>query len=157
MAAKANWGSPAPAGRARGLACCIDGNAVVAQVAEVSVEGTGAAKKIRVHRFFSAIDAGLVINPDGVKAQTEGAIVMGISSALIEQVTLKDGRVNANNFDAYPLLTMRDTPTIETVIVPSGDQPFGVGEPPLGPVAAAIANAVFSLTGQRLRNLPLAL
>ncbi|MBU6362385.1 MAG: molybdopterin-dependent oxidoreductase [Chloroflexi bacterium] len=157
VAAKANWGSPAPAGRARGLACCIDGNAVVAQVAEVSVEGTGAAKKIRVHRFFSAIDAGLVINPDGVKAQTEGAIVMGISSALIEQVTLKDGRVNANNFDAYPLLTMRDTPTIETVIVPSGDQPFGVGEPPLGPVAAAIANAVFSLTGQRLRNLPLAL
>lgn len=157
VADKAGWGSPAPAGRARGLACCIDGNAVVAQVAEVSVETGGTKPKIRVHRFVSAIDAGLVINPDGVKAQTEGAIVMGISSALLEQATLVDGRVSANNFDAYPLLTMRDTPSIETVIVPGGDQPFGVGEPPLGPVAAAIGNAVFALTGKRLRDLPLAL
>jgi isoquinoline 1-oxidoreductase beta subunit len=157
VADKAGWGGAMPTGRARGLACCIDGNAIVAQVAEVSVEKGNAQPKIKVHRFITAIDAGLVINPDGVRAQTEGAIVMGISSALLERATLVDGRVSVNNFDAYPLLRMSDTPAIETVIVPSGDQPFGVGEPPLGPVAAAIGNAVFALTGQRLRDLPLAL
>ena len=148
---KAGWGTPLPPGRARGIACCTDVGTVVAQVAEVSIE----AGKVRVHKVVSAIDPGLIINPDGVTAQTEGAITMGLSSALIEAAQLKDGRVNADNFDSYPLITMRDTPEIEVVLLQTGAEPHGVGEPPIGPIAAAVANAVFALTGQRVRSLPL--
>ncbi len=150
---KAGWNTPAPAGRARGLACCIDANTVVAQVAEVSVE----AGKIRVHKVTCAIEPGLVINPDGVKAQSEGAITMGLSSTLIEAAQIVDGKVSANNFDGYPLLRMSDTPEIDVTVVSNGEKPFGVGEPPIGPIAAAVGNAVFALTGQRLRSLPLKL
>ncbi|GAB4581986.1 MAG: molybdopterin-dependent oxidoreductase [Anaerolineales bacterium] len=153
VAEKAEWATPAPAGRARGLACCKDAGTIVAQVAEVSVD----ANQIRVHRVTCAIDPGLIVNPDGVKAQTEGAITMGLSSTLIEQVSIQNGRIHANNFDLYPLLTMRDTPDIEVILLQSGDTPHGVGEPPIGPIAGAVGNAVFALTGQRLRHLPLQL
>lgn len=150
---RAGWHTPAPAGRARGLAICTDVGTICAQVAEVSVE----AGRIRVHQVTCAIDPGLVVNPDGVAAQTEGAIVMGLGSTLLEEARIENSRVSASNFDAYPLLTMRDTPAIEVVPISSGDTPRGVGEPPIGPVAAAVANAVFALTGQRLRDLPLQL
>ncbi len=152
-AEKADWGKPAPAGRARGIAVCTDVGTVCAQVAEVSVTD----KKIRVHKVWSAIDPGFIINPDGVRAQTEGAITMGISSTLIEEARIENGRVHADNFDAYPLVTMRDTPEIDVTLLQSGGEPKGVGEPPIGPIAAAIGNAVFALTGQRLRDLPLRL
>jgi isoquinoline 1-oxidoreductase beta subunit len=150
---RAGWHRPAPTGRARGLAICSDVGTLCAQVAEVSVD----AGRIRVHRMTCAIDPGLVVNPDGVAAQTEGAIVMGLSSTLLEEARIENSRVSAYNFDAYPLLTMRDTPAIEVVPISSGDTPRGVGEPPIGPVAAAVANAVFALTGERLRDLPLRL
>ncbi|HEX8434828.1 molybdopterin cofactor-binding domain-containing protein, partial [Archangium sp.] len=149
----AGWGTAAPEGRARGLACSVDSNTVVAQVAEVSVEDG----RIRVHRITCAVDCGLVVNPDGATAQTEGAVMMGLSSTLSERITFKDGQVEAENFYHYPLLTMADAPDIETLLVGEGDTPHGMGEPPLGPVAAAVANAVFALTGQRLRSLPLRL
>lgn len=150
---KAGWATPTAAGHARGIACCVDANTVVAQVAEVSVE----SGKIRVHKVHCAIEPGLVINPDGVKAQSEGAITMGLSSTLIEEARIEAGKVNARNFDAYPLITMRETPAIDVTVISQGEKPFGVGEPPIGPVAAAVANAVFVLTGQRLRRLPLKL
>jgi isoquinoline 1-oxidoreductase subunit beta len=153
VAERSGWGDALPAGRARGIACCYDARTVVTEVAEVSVENG----KIRVHRVTAAVDPGLVINPDGVEAQTQGAITMGISSALLEEVTIKDGVLQPANFDAYPLLRNSAAPDIEVVVLQSGQTPSGVGEPPIGPIAAAVANAVFAATGQRLRRLPLRL
>jgi isoquinoline 1-oxidoreductase beta subunit len=149
----AKWGTPLPAGRAYGIACSADAGTCVAQIAEVSVsDGT-----INVHHVYAAVDAGLVINPDGVKAQTEGGIMMGVSSTLIEEFVVVDGEAGAVNFDKYPLLRNSQAPDISVVIVGGGDEPGGMGEPPIGPVAGAIANAVFALTGQRLTSLPLRL
>lgn len=153
VAAMAGWDRPAPAGRGRGLALCIDAGTVVAQVAEVSlVDG-----QPRVHHVWCAVDPGLPVNPDGVIAQTQGGIVMGLSSVLFEQIDLVDGRITATNFNAYPLITMKETPAIDVTVLRSGDEPFGMGEPPIGPIAAAVGNAVFDLTGTRLRELPLRL
>jgi isoquinoline 1-oxidoreductase beta subunit len=149
----AGWRTPAPSGRARGLACCTDVGTICAQVAEVSIEDD----QIGVHKVTCAIDPGLIVNPDGVRAQAEGAITMGLSSTLIESARIENGRVLSDNFGTYPLLTLRATPEIEVVLLQSGTLPRGVGEPPIGPIAAAVANAVFALTGQRLRHLPLRL
>lgn len=152
-AERAGWSTPVPEGRARGIACSTDVQTACAQVAEVSVEdGT-----IRVHKMTAAIDPGLIINPDGVTAQTQGSIVMGLSSTFFEKLAVEDSQFVASNFDRYPLLTMKETPEIEVVLLESGEEPYGMGEPPLGPVAAAVANATFALTGQRLRELPLEL
>jgi len=102
------------------------------------------------------MDCGRAINPDQVRSQMEGCIVMGASTALIEELTVKDGRVQAGNFDEYPLLTMAEAPEIETIILETPEaQPSGCGEPPIAPIAPAIGNAFFSLTGVRLRQLPL--
>ncbi len=152
-AEKAGWGRSLPAGRALGIATSTDVGTVVAQVAEVSIENG----EIWVHKVTSAVDPGLVINPDGAIAQTEGSIVMGLSSALIEAATIENGQLAANNFNTYPLLRMKQAPEIEVILLESGDEPQGMGEPPIGPIAAAVANAVFALTGQRLRSLPLKL
>ncbi len=152
----ANWDSPPPAGRARGLACAHDYGTTVAAVAEVSVDEE--MKQFRVHHITSAMDCGLVINPDGAKAQMEGNAMWGVSAALQEEVRVVDGRVALNNFETYPLLTMKQAPTVEAILVDTGGQePTGVGEPPIGPIGAAIANALFLLTGQRLRRMPLKL
>ena len=153
-AASAHWGSALADGRAQGLACGSDYGTSVAAVAEVSIDDeTG---KIRVHHITSAMDCGLVINPDGAKAQMEGNTMWGVSATLLEEVRIENGRIALNNFDTYPLLTMKEAPTVEAILVDTGGQePTGVGEPPIGPIGAAIANAVFSLTGKRLRNMPL--
>lgn len=153
VAEQANWGGSLPDGRARGIAIANDVKTVVAHVAEVSVEGG----QIRVHRIDVALDPGLVINPDGAKAQAQGAIMMAMGSTLMEEITIQDGRVTAANFDSYPLLTMKEAPHIEVTLLQSGEEPFGLGEPPMGPAAAAVANAVYALTGQRLRRMPLRL
>ncbi len=148
------WGKPAPAGRARGLAATIDVGTPVAMVAEVSLDA--ATGKIRVHKIAAAMDCGLVINPDGAIAQVEGNVMWGVGSALIEEMTVKDGQVTATNFDRYPLLTIKEAPEVSVVLLEAGDgKPRGVGEPPIGPVAPAIANAFFALTGKRLRQLPM--
>jgi isoquinoline 1-oxidoreductase beta subunit len=154
VAARSGWGRPTAAGRALGVACCVDVGTVVAEVAEVSADERGT---IRVHRVWAAVDPGLPINPDGVAAQAEGAISMGLSATLKERLVIRGGKVEPANFDSYPLLTMAETPEIDVAVLRSGDEPFGVGEPPMGPIAAAVANAVFILTGQRLRELPLSL
>lgn len=146
----ANWGSNSP-GRAKGIAVCTDVGTPVAQVAEVSIEGN----QPRTHKVWCAIDPGLAINPDGISAQTQGSIMMGLSSVLFEKIELEDGRITAGNFDRYPLITMKESPDIDIDILEGIGEPKGVGEPPIGPIAAAVGNAVFSLTGQRIRDLPM--
>ncbi len=150
-AQQAGWGTPAPAGRFRGIALHDSFGSFVAQVAEVSVEGSS----VRVHRVVCAVDCGQVVNPDIVKAQMEGGIVFGLTAALKGKVTLEKGRVKQSNFHDYPLLTMREMPVIEVHLVPSNLEPGGVGEPGTPPIAPAVVNAVFAATGKRVRNLPL--
>lgn len=153
VAAQAGWGGELPEGHAHGLACCIDADTTVAQVAEVSLDRESG--KVRVHQITAAMDCGLTVNPDGAKAQVEGNIMWGVGSTFIEEMQVKDGAIALNNFDTYPLLTMRDSPDVEVILLEAGDGiPRGVGEPPMGPVAASIANGIFNLTGARLRQLP---
>jgi isoquinoline 1-oxidoreductase beta subunit len=153
-AERAGWGRAAPAGRAMGIACCIYTGTVVAEVAEISLNReTG---RIRVHKVTAAIDPGRAVNPNQVVAQVEGCVVMGTSAALIEEIVIRDGRVEAGNFDQYPLLRLSEAPEVETILFEAPDgRPRGVGEPPIGPVAPAIGNAFFALTGARLRQLPM--
>jgi isoquinoline 1-oxidoreductase subunit beta len=122
-------------------------------VAEVSVDrNTG---KIKVHNYWVAVDPGLVIQPDNVHAQLESAVVYGLSAALLEELTIKDGAIQQSNFDDYPVLRMSDMPEIHTRIVTSDAPPTGMGEIGVVAVAPAIANALFGLTGRRLRHLPM--
>ena len=153
-AEQAGWGDAAPAGHGRGIACCSYHGTVVAEVADISLdEATG---QIQLHRVVTALDCGQAINPDQVRSQVEGSIVMGASSALMEELTVKDGRVETSGFANYPFFTMMDAPEIETVLLETPDRkPSGVGEPAIGPIAPAIANALFALSGVRMRRLPM--
>ena len=150
VAQKAGWGTPLPAGLARGIAVHESFGSVCAQVAEVSVD----KGKIKVHRVVAAIDCGLAVNPLTISAQVESAIAFGLSAALYGQVTLKDGVVEQSNFHDYPVLRIADMPKIEVHIIQGGSAPTGVGEPGTPPVAPAVSNAIFALTGKRLRELP---
>jgi isoquinoline 1-oxidoreductase beta subunit len=123
---------------------------VCAHVAEVSIERDA----IRVHRVTSAIDCGTAVNPLGVEAQVQSAMVFGLSAALYGKITLKNGAVEQSNFHDYPVLRIDEMPAIDVHIVPSHAPPTGVGEPGTPPIAPAVANAVFQLTGKRLRRLP---
>ena len=149
-AEKAGWGKPTPKGVGRGIAVHESFGSVCAHVADVVLE-KGA---IRVLRVVSVIDCGLVVNPLTVTAQIESATVYGLSAALYGQVTLKNGEVEQSNFHDYPVLRMNEMPKMEVHIVPGGKEPTGVGEPGTPPVAPAVANAVFALTGKRLREMP---
>lgn len=151
-AAVARAGQP-DEGRAHGVALHRSFGSTVAQVAEVSVEG----RTIRVHRVVCAIDCGLVVNPNIVAQQVESGVLFGLSAALHGEITIKEGRVEQSNFGDYPVLRMNEAPLVETIIMPSAEHPEGVGEPAVPPIAPAVASAVFTLTGQRLRSLPLRL
>ena len=148
------WGKPLPAGHAAGIAVHESFESFVAQAAEVSVD-PGGGGRIRVHRVVCAIDCGPVINPDGVEAQMQSGIVYGLSAALYGEITLRDGRVEQSNFHDYPVLRLDEMPRIEVRIVRSNDKMGGAGEPGTPPIAPAVANALFALTGKRLRRLPL--
>jgi len=150
-AEKAGWGSPLPAGRARGVAVHESFGSYVAQVAEVSL----ANGRIRVHRVVCAIDCGIAVNPATIEAQMESGIAFGLGAALESAITFADGRVQQSNFDDYRVLRLPAMPQVEVHIVPSRERPGGVGEPGTPPIAPAVANAVAALTGQRLRELPL--
>jgi isoquinoline 1-oxidoreductase beta subunit len=150
-ASKAGWGTALPQGRARGIAVVESFGSVCAQVAEVSLVG-GAPK---VHRVVAAFDCGLVVNPLTVEAQVQSAIAFGLSAALYGKITLKDGRVEQSNFHDYPVLRMSEMPKVEVHLVTGGDKPTGVGEPGTPPIAPAVANALFALTGKMARVLPL--
>jgi isoquinoline 1-oxidoreductase beta subunit len=149
-ASAAGWGTPLAAGRARGIALLDGGGAGVAQVAEVSLTAEGP----RVHRVVCAIECGIAVNPDGVRAQVEGGVAFGLSAALAGSITIRDGAVAERNFHDYPILTLAGMPEVEVHILPSSAAPDGVGEPPVPPVAPAVANALWALTGRRLRRLP---
>lgn len=147
---KSGWGRPLAKGRARGVAIHESFGSVCAHVAEVSIENNA----IRVHRVTSAIDCGTAVNPLGVEAQVQSAMVFGLSAALYGKITLKNGEVEQTNFHQYPVLRIDEMPEISVHIVPSNAPPTGVGEPGTPPIAPAVANAVFQLTGKRLRRLP---
>ena len=151
-AQKAHWGSKLPAGVGRGIATHFSFDSYVAQVVEASVEKNGT---VRVHRVVCAVDCGMAINPDTVKAQMEGGIIFGLTAALKSEITLKDGRVEQGNFHDYQMLRIFESPEIEVHIVPSSESPTGVGEPGVPPVAPALANAIFAATGKRIRRLPI--
>lgn len=150
-AQKAGWGKTTlPAGRAHGVAVHQSFDSYVAEVAEVSiVDG-----KVRVHRVVAAVDCGMVINPDGVRQQIESAIVYGLSAALHGEITLENGKVVQSNFHDYIPLRYSEMPQVEVHILDSQEPPTGIGEPGTPPIAPAVANAVFALTGRRLRRMP---
>jgi len=151
-ASKAGWGTPLPAGRSRGIAVYKAFDSYVAEVAEVSVGSDGAP---RVHRVVCAVDCGPVVNPDIVEAQMQSAIVYGLTAALWGEITIDKGRVQQSNFHDYRMLRLAEMPAVEVHIVPSSDAQGGVGEPGTPPIAPAVCNALFVLTGKRIRKLPI--
>jgi len=152
VAEKAGWGQALPDGRGRGLALHEAFGSFVAQVAEVSLSRQGS---LRIHRVVCAIDCGPVVNPDIVHAQMEGGIVFGLTAALYGEITFENGRVKQRNFHDYPMLRINEMPEVEVHIVPSTEKMGGVGEPGVPPIAPAVANALFALTGKRIRQLPI--
>jgi isoquinoline 1-oxidoreductase subunit beta len=151
---KAGWSSgPMPKGKGRGIAVAEAFNTYVAQVAEVSVDEAG---RIKVERVVCAVDCGTAINPDIITAQMEGGIAFGLGAVLYGAITLKDGRVEQDNFNSYRVLRMNEMPKVEVYIVPSTLPPTGVGEPGVAPLGPAVANAVFAASGKRIHVLPFA-
>ena len=148
---KAGWGAPLPPGRGRGVAFHSSFGSHAAQVAEVSVE----AGRVRVHRVVVAVDAGIVVNPDGVAAQMEGGVVFGLSAALYGEITLEDGGVRQSNFHDYPILRFSEMPAVEVHLVDSDEAPGGIGEVGVPPIAPAVLNGLFAATGRRIRALPI--
>jgi isoquinoline 1-oxidoreductase subunit beta len=152
-AEKAGWGKPLAKGRGRGIAQHSCFGTYVAQVADITVDEKSGA--IRVNKVVTAVDCGPVVNPDIVRTQIEGAIIMSLSATLKEKVVFSNGGVQSENFNDYKIFTMSDVPEIEVHIVDSTDKMGGIGEPGVPPAAPAVANAFFNATGVRIRRLPL--
>jgi isoquinoline 1-oxidoreductase beta subunit len=148
---KAGWGKSLPKGVGRGIATFYSFNSYTAAVAEASVQN-GAVK---VHRLVYAVDCGRPINPDGIRAQVESAAIYGLSAALHDAITIKDGRVEQSNFNDYEMPRIHETPRTEVHVVMSKEDPTGIGEPGLPVVAPAVCNAIFAATGKRLRRFPI--
>jgi CO/xanthine dehydrogenase Mo-binding subunit len=151
-AEKAGWGTPLPEGVGRGVSVQFVMGTYLSQIAEVEVTKEG---EIRVRRVVCAVDCGQIVNPDTIVAQIEGGIIFGISAVLWGEITLKDGRVEQNNFNDYRVLRINETPTIEVHLVKNGEAPGGIGEPGTIGIAPAMANAIFAATGKRIRKLPI--
>jgi len=149
-AAKADWGKPLPKGRGRGIASYASFGSYFAEVAEVTVNGSS----FKIDRMVVAVDCGQIVNPESVRSQAEGAIIYGLSAALKNEITIKNGAVEQSNFDAYDPLRINEAPPIEVHLTQSKEDPGGMGEPALPPAAPAVANAIFAACGQRLRKLP---
>jgi isoquinoline 1-oxidoreductase beta subunit len=150
-AEKAGWGQPLPESQGRGLSVQFVFGSYVAQVAEVEVAKSG---EVRVIRVVCAVDCGVVVNPDTVRAQMEGGIMFGLTAALFNEITLKDGRVEQSNFDDYRMLRINEAPAVEVYLVKSAEAPGGIGEPGTAALAPALTNAIFAATGKRIRKLP---
>lgn len=147
-----DWGAPLPEGGGRGIALMESYGSIVAQVAEVTVRD----RRLKLERITCAIDCGMAVHPDNVRAQMEGGILFGLTAMMYGVVDIENGRVQQGNFSDYPLLGLRDCPPrIDTVIIESGEQMGGVGEPGLPPAAPAVTNAIFAACGERIRRLPL--
>ena len=149
---KAGWGTPVPSGHARGLAVHECFGSIVAEVAEVSIT----SNKIKVHQVTAAVDCGTAVNPLGIEAQLQSCIAFGLSAALHGKLTIKNGEVVESNFHDYPVLRIHEMPKVVVHIMPNDSKVRmgGIGEPATAPVAPAVANAIFALTGKRLRKLP---
>jgi isoquinoline 1-oxidoreductase subunit beta len=154
VADKGGWAAPLPSGTFRGLAIHESFSSYVAQVAEISIDAKGAA---RVKRVICVIDCGVAVNPDLIKAQMDGGIGFGLGAAMRNKITLSQGVVDQANFDSYEPLRISDMPEIEVYIIDSQQNPTGVGEPGVPPIAPAVANAVFKATGKTMTTLPLSL
>ena len=150
-AEKSGWGQKLPPGSGRGISVQFVFGSYLSQVAEVAVTKDG---EVRVQRVVCAVDCGMVVNPDTVRAQIEGGIIFGITAALYGQISLKNGRVEQSNFDNYRMLRINEAPVMEVHIVKSTEAPGGIGEPGTAAVSPAIANAIFAATGKRVRKLP---
>ena len=148
---RAQWDKAGGNGIFKGVAVHEAMRSYVAQVVELSVE----RNSIQIHRVVCAIDCGLAVNPDGVKAQMESSIIFGLTAALYGEITLDEGKVKQSNFHDYRMLRINETPVIEVYIVPSSGEMGGAGEPGVPPVAPALANALFAATGKRIRQLPI--
>ncbi len=152
VAERVEWSKPAPIGVFRGLAQTMGFGSYVAACAEISVSRDGILK---IHRIVAATDSGHAVNPQQIEAQVEGSFVYGLSAALYQECTVKDGRIEQTNFHQYPTLKLADMPKVETIIMPSGGFWGGVGEPTIAVAAPAVLNAIFAATGKRIRDLPL--
>jgi isoquinoline 1-oxidoreductase beta subunit len=155
-ASKAGWGQPLPArngGRTgRGVEVQAAFGSYIATVAEVEVDAAG---EVRVHRIVSAVDTGIVVNPDTVVAQLQGGLIFGLTAALYGEITIEKGRVQQSNFHDYRMLRIDETPVIEVYLVPSGEAPGGIGETGTTAGPPALRNAIFAATGIPLRRLPI--
>jgi isoquinoline 1-oxidoreductase beta subunit len=150
---KAGWGSPLPQGKGRGIAIHECFGTIVAEVAEVAL---GTKGEVKVERVTIAVDCGHVINPRLVEMQMESGVIYGLTAALGNAITIKDGAVEQANFDTYPMLKMADAPRMETHLALSGGKRWGgIGEPATPPIAPAVCNAIFAITGKRIRSLPI--
>ncbi|MET0520300.1 MAG: molybdopterin cofactor-binding domain-containing protein [Burkholderiaceae bacterium] len=152
VAERIGWDRPPPKGRHRGLAQIMGFGSYVAACAEVSVDAKG---RLRIHRIVAATDPGHAVNPQQIAAQVEGSFVYGLSAALWGECTLKNGRIEQDNFSSYPVMQMEHMPQVEAIVMPSGGFWGGVGEPTIAVAAPAVLNALFAATGQRVRELPL--
>jgi isoquinoline 1-oxidoreductase beta subunit len=152
-AEKSGWGTPLPKGRGRGIASYASFGSYFAEVAEVTVSGNN----FKIDRIVAAVDCGQIVNPESVRSQAEGAIIYGLSAALKNEITIKNGAVEQTNFDGYDPIRISEAPRIEVYLTKSKEDPGGMGEPALPPAAPAVANAIFAASGQRVRKMPLQL
>ena len=150
VAEKAGWGKPAP-GRFQGIAAISSFSSHAAEVAEVSVAADGA---VRVHRVVVAVHVGQVVQPDNIRSQIEGAIVLALGFTLKHEIRLVNGVVQEAGFSDYPLVRIDEMPAVEVHVVPSDEPPTGIGEPPIPPLPAAVCNAIYAATGKRVKRLP---
>ncbi len=151
-AVKAGWGNPLPARTGRGIALQVAFGSFIATVAEAEVDASG---EVRVHRLVSAVDTGIVVNPDTVVAQLQGGLIFGLTAALYGKITIAKGRVQQSNFNDYRMLRINETPQIEVHLIKSGEAPGGIGETGATAAPPALGNAIFAATGIRLRRLPI--
>jgi isoquinoline 1-oxidoreductase subunit beta len=149
-AEKSGWGTPLPKGKGRGIATYHSFGSYICEVAEVTVQGSN----FKVDRMVAAIDCGQIVNPESVRAQAESAIIYGLSAALKNEITVKNGAIEQTNFDGYDPIRISEAPPIEVYLMKSKDEPGGMGEPALPPAAPAVANAIFAACGKRVRKLP---
>ena len=149
-AEKSGWGTPLPKGKGRGIATYHSFGSYICEVAEVRVQGNS----FTVDRMVAAIDCGQIVNPESVRAQAESAIIYGLSAALKNEITVKNGAIEQTNFDGYDPIRISEAPPIEVHLMKSKDEPGGMGEPALPPAAPAVANAIFAACGKRVRKLP---